>query len=439
MDFDSWQSRINSLSIYQSVKDNIINFFRYFSNDSSFSFIKIEEEKIINSLNNINNYRTVTICMDAEFQTTLVGENSNFISYENFFGNQAARFPRELGMLFFLKDSDNFWFYVGHIFVNFNGLTNYGFDEIDTRLIESTFSTVTDKTFQNMERNEEVFRLDKILDELLDKHMYQNENKFNKTINRIIDDFQDNFIFNNFLRDDTKVNLINKLHGLKSKSNFNEVEREIKYIKRPLSKVQYEIYGRYLLDEYYERFLTNQTLYWNDKLVLERLKLLDGKETIFFNILSKLSEESIYLVKGMMDFQALKNMYRLIFNTKKDKIKFENYYDIEFFNGISNNLFKSSRLEETYNNLIKTKIYNDNAKELFSEIKRNIGGKAHNPIADSLFTIVVAIVINLALNDFFSKDKGLKQKGGSNSYVKYLKYKKEYLNIKKKTYDNPYL
>ena len=334
MNFDSWQKRINNLAIYPIVKENIISFFRYFSNDESLSFITIDDDKLIASLNNINHYRTITICMDAEFQTTLVGENSNYIAYENFFGNQAARFPRELGMLIFLKDNENIWYYIGHIFINFNSLTNYGFDEIDTRLVESKFSTVTERTFQNMEDNEQVFKLDTLLDDLLNENLFKNERRFNSTVDEIIDELQNNFIFNNFLRNDSKQNIINKLYSLKSKSNFREVEKEIKYIKRPLSKVQFEIYGRYLLNELYERFLNNQNLYWNDRLVKTRLQLIDGKETIFFNTLAKLSEEAIYLVKGMMDFQALRNMYRLIFNTKKEKIKLENYYDIEFFNGV---------------------------------------------------------------------------------------------------------
>ena len=434
MDFEVWADEVNNIQMYSSLKDNIINFFKYFSEKDNHSFIRITNEKIIKALNNINHYRTLTICLDAEFQTTIVGQNSKFITYENFFGHEVGRFLRELGMLFFVKDNDNFWFYIGHIFVNFNNLVNYGFKEIDTRLVESKFATVTDRTFQNMVQDEKIFRLDSIIDDLDNEKLFNNINKFNKTVDDIIWDLKDNFIFNNFLREETKQNIIQRLNYLKSKNNFKEVQKELKFIKRPLSKVQYEIYGRYLLDDYYDIFSRLNNMYWNDRLVRDRLKIIENKETLFFSLLSKLSEETIYLIKGMMDFQAIKNMYRLIFNTNKEKIRLENYYDIETFNGISNQLFGSSQLEETYKNLIKTKIYRKYAKNLFDEILKKIGKKAHNPVVDSLFSIVVAVVMNLGLNSFF--DKELNLTGGSlkNKNIKYLekymRYKNEYLNLK---------
>jgi hypothetical protein len=119
-----------------------------------------------------------------------------------------------------------------------------------------------------------------------------------------------------------------------------------------------------------------------------------------------------------MDLIALRNMSMLIQN---EDIDFEHYYDIETFNGFSNFQYKSSQLENTYKGLIETNIYKTIAKPFFDNIIDDIGDKAHNPATDSFFTIVVAVTMNLIINDYPENKKG-----------GYSKYKSRYLSLKNK-------
>lgn len=136
-------------------------------------------------------------------------------------------------------------------------------------------------------------------------------------------------------------------------------------------------------------------------------------------LMESIIKDSILVIKGKQDIIAIKNSFTLVLNRSGPTM--DNNYDIETFNGFSKNMFDSSQLEETYKNIIKYDSYHQtNAKAIFDEIKKDIGDKAHNPVVDSLFTIVVAVVINIGLNEFFSKKRMI---GGTNDRFKYIIYK----------------
>lgn len=425
MEINNWVQNINMLEIQnEKIKNDIISFFKDFGHNNSFNFLKINNINVVNALNNINNYKPITICLDIEFQNAITNDD-RFISYQNFFGDNSVRFIRELGILFFIRDIDNFWYYLGHIFVNFNSLKYYGFNDLDLKLIESHYSTVSEKTLYKMEINEKVFHLEYDLENL--KANINDHKKVVKIIDKIVEKFKDNYIFTHFLKKDIQDNIINKLKNIKNLENDRDINYDLKYITKTLYRIQFEVYGKYLDKEIRKKFVKSASLYWNDKNVITRL--LDKNDKNFLSQLNILSNSSLFLVKGMMDFTAIKNMYRLVFKINKEPIKLDHYYDIETFNGFSNLMFKSSQLEDTYKGLTKTKIYNDDIKLIFNDIKSTIGEKAHNPLADSLFTIIVAVIINYGLNDYF--DEQLKSnQGGGIIYKNFIKYKNEYLRLK---------
>ena len=60
-------------------------------------------------------------------------------------------------------------------------------------------------------------------------------------------------------------------------------------------------------------------------------------------------------------------------------------------------MFGNAKLETTYKGLIKSKLYHNVFKNFFTKIMKQIGEKAHNPVTDSLFTIIIALMINSIL------------------------------------------
>ena len=428
MDMFEWTSKMNSIKINDSIRNNIIKFFKKFSSNQSFSFIKVEDDDMILAFNNINNYKPVSICLDAEFQTTLIKkkEKDKYIHTVNYNDDLSAKFIREIGMLFFIKDMNNNWYYIGSIFLNFNSLEKYGFNINYLRSIGSKYSTVTDKTYKEMLQNETDFNLDLMVAPLQNEDLFQDKKEFSKQMHIIIGKLKSNYLFNKILDRDHRAKILNSFNKILEMNNYNDVLKELKYIKKQLYNIQFDIYGEYLNDSLLVNLKKTHKLYWSDKLVKERLVLVNRNEKLFFEILSNLARDSIFILKGVMDIAAIKNTSMLI--TKK-AIEIENYYNIETFNGFSRNLYNSSQLEETYNNLIKSHIYQTKAKQFFEQISSNIGDKAHNPLVDSLFTIIVAITINLGLNKYFGEiDKN--QFGGNLYYREYIKLKNRYLQLK---------
>lgn len=142
-----------------------------------------------------------------------------------------------------------------------------------------------------------------------------------------------------------------------------------------------------------ELVLYQNKIYWDDPLVKERtLNLQQAKE--FLNLFLSLSNKSIFVLKGQSDIKVIKNQYFSFFNIVKHNI-FKNIYDIELFNGFSNFFFGRATLEKTFIGLTELPIYKQCA--FFNKYISNL--KAHNPVSDSFYTIVVAVIINLVLLD----------------------------------------
>lgn len=423
MNINEWINKLNSIKINDILRDNIIIFFTKFRSPESLSFIKVEDIDMIAAFNNVNNYKPLSICLDIEFQSTLLKKKNKYISTINNAGHQTAKFIRELGMLFFIKDISN-WYYIGSIFLNFNSLEHYGFNINKLRLIGSKYATVTKETYNEIVKSETAFNLDQLITPLQDKQLFNNHQQYIKNIYDTIKELKSNYLFNKILKKQIREKILDILKKIMEYDDFNDVDRELKYIKKQLYNIQYDIYGEYLDDVILNKFITTHRLYWTDKLVKKRVALTNNKEKLFFAVFSDLLKDCILIVKGGMDIIAIKNMSNLI---SHNVIDIENYYDIETFNGFSRALYGSSQLEETYNRLIKTNIFSSTAKEFFDQISSNIGNKAHNPLVDSLFTIIVAITINLGLNKYFGK---LDQRGGNFHYEQYIKLKNKYTMLK---------
>ena len=441
MDIKTWKNKINQLSFNENIKNNIITFFENFHHKTSLSLIPIIDPKLINAFNNINNYKPLSICLDIEFQSAIIDDMNDidtndvkgkYILHETIKNEKTGKFIREIGMLFFIKDQNYNIYYIGNIFLNFKSLTEFGFSLDNIKLIGVKYATVTDKTYNKMNNLENEFHIDSLIEPLYQKTLFENKKQYKSELTKIINILSNNYLFNNLLKQNTKDNIFNILHKLLTidefdEFNFDNLLKELKYIKKQLNGIQYEIYSKYLNLTGKKSFNQLNDLYWNDKLVKERLKIINTKYDLFMDLFKRLSFDSILILKGKMDIIALKNMYALIFN--KNDLIIEHYYDIETFNGFSSMHFNGSQLEDTYKNLIKYEIYEQIAKPLFDQIMVNIGNKAHNPVVDSLFTIVVAIIINLGLNEYFSKQNNIN--GGKGHYTEYIKYKNKYSQLKK--------
>lgn len=380
MDLGIWTHKINNLNVPTNIKETLITFFTNFKLHNSLNFIKINKDTILKSLNNINNYKHILFAMDAEFQT-----NINDLKY-----------VRELGMLIFVRDKGGMYYYVGHIFVNFFSVVKFGVNIDNLRPVYTTYATVTDKIRKEMEDNENVFMMDRFVNGLDDNKLFRDRNEWTRKVDDVIEKINNDWIYNNILNDGLKKSVIVSLNFIRKDKNFNNVCKEINMLKKKLMKVKFDIFGQDIKGTpLYDNFLKSHQLYWNDMYVLKRIELLDGKHELFFDLFSKLSDSSMFMVKGVQDFDALNNTLSLF---KYDiKLNFKSYYDIEIFNGLSNYLYNSSQLETTYENIIKLKVYKQFAKPIFDVIMHNVGNRAHNPVADSLFTIIVAVTMNIVL------------------------------------------
>lgn len=142
-----------------------------------------------------------------------------------------------------------------------------------------------------------------------------------------------------------------------------------------------------------ELVLYQNKIYWNDPLVKERiLDIPQAKD--FLNLFLSLSDNSIFVLKGQSDIKVIKNQYFSFFNVIKHEI-FKNIYDIELFNGFSNFFFGRATLEKTFIGLTQLPIYKKCT--FFDKYISNL--KAHNPVSDSFYTIIVAVIINFILLD----------------------------------------
>ena len=95
MNYNTWKSKINELELNSDLRDNITTLFSKYSHKDSFSFIPITDKKLVDSFNNVNNYKPLTICLDIEFQSAIV-KGSKYIHTDRVHNEKKAKFIREL-------------------------------------------------------------------------------------------------------------------------------------------------------------------------------------------------------------------------------------------------------------------------------------------------------------------------------------------------------
>lgn len=304
--------------------------------------IKIEDHKTVNAFRNINFNKPITVCFDIEFQHMLADYQSGYyLSRERSLGETSAPFIRELGMLIFIHPYDE---QLKDREVWFLGTIFVNFppltvDVLETRLLVPDNLTVTDETL--------------------------------KKINLIFDKY--------FFIDDG--------------SNYDLYEQFCSSSSDP-KKIKYFIFGNMLDNERKKAFIDIYNLYYADELVIERINKIRDQEQNFLRLFSNIGKKCMFVVKGKVDIDAVQNSCKL-YNV--DKVPFYNVYDIELFNNFSHMISSSAKLEDTYKALVKTTAF----KELNKKVFHYENQKAHNPVFDSLMTIVVAIIINIGLNNYF--------------------------------------
>jgi hypothetical protein len=134
-------------------------------------------------------------------------------------------------------------------------------------------------------------------------------------------------------------------------------------------------------------------LYWTDEQVKGRtLNKSNAKK--FLNLFLELVNFSMCVVKGQGDVRVIQNQYNLMFGKPVSTNSFKKIYDVEIYNELSSYFFKGAKLETTFVNLIEIEKYKNN----ISFFKKHLASlEAHNPVADSIFTIVVAAIMNMVL------------------------------------------
>jgi len=205
------------------------------------------------------------------------------------------------------------------------------------------------------------------------------------------------------------------LDEIKQTKNKSEIQRKIKLIKQRLRKIPFAIYRKYLKDNKRKIFDLQYDLYYKDPLVKERL-MDKGAEKEFVNSFIDLSRKSCFIVKGTRDLDAMNNIASIL--KTKNNFDFNHIYDIELFNGFSKIKFGNAQLEKTYDGLIQMPIYKKNKTDL-EVILGSIGGVAHNPVMDSYYTLVVALIINVGMNDCFPNISQLE--GGDPTLINFKK------------------
>ncbi len=429
--YNDWSKKINKIKItsqtfQDKVLPNIKKMIKKFGKE--YSIIKIEDDKLNRALNNIGNKHKTIVTFDIEFQSMLLSRDDRYVSYETIFDKYAAPFIREFGAIIFIKDDNDSWYYVGKIFVNFPSLYTLGIDLPYIRYLTSNYTTTTRGTQKLMEDNDTNFNVNHILDKLLDKKLFQKKNDYMEFVKKIERRFKNHYLIQEFIEDYRLQNILNVFKSIKNAWDYEYIEQKVNQIKRYLSSLPFNIYGKYLRQSYKEIVYDQYDLYWKDSMVKQRL--INKKDAVqFIDILHDIGKYSYLVVKGRRDLDALNNTYMMVNNTNKTYLQFNYMYDVETFNGLSGIHYKGAKLETTYQGMIQEKIYKEHAKSFFDKLIKDIGEDAHNPLVDALFTIVVGATINLIINDYYGNQKG----GQINKYLlNSQKYLNQYIKLKLK-------
>lgn len=383
-----WQQDYNNIELSEHLENNLRNpLYKFIEKFVTPNIILITDNILTNSLNLVGGYQPLIISFDIEFQNAIMKNHKEYYSEPTLMGDKSVSFIREFGGIIFLK-GNNKWYYLGNLLFNFANVEKYKVNSLNIRLTHSKYSTVTEDTKNKMMLNEQAFN---IID--LPK-------------NEIVK----NWLFNKFYNEDERKHIISLL----VKDQLSEQENN--YINKKLQNINFNTYGIYLNSWYQNILKTQQKLYYGDKLVKDRI-LGNKDEHNFMDLFGVLSKYTYFVVKGKRDMEAIINSQKLIKN--KSNITFKSIYDIEIFNKMSQNIYGNAQLETTFNGLIKTNIYKDNFAAFFDPL---LSGDAHNPMTDSLWTIIVALCIANGTNEYLS-DK-------NNYTLEYEKYKKKYIELK---------
>lgn len=430
-EFDKIIDQIKSRNFVNHMVPTIKHFVKKFC--KTFDIIKIDNDELNKSLDNIGGFNRLIISFDIEFQSMIVPKTNNYISFPTIFKNNAASFVKEFGLIMFIRDDKRNWFYIGHIFVNFPGLTTFDINLSHTRYFPSLYATVSDKTKELMEQNDKYFYLDYSIDMF---ELYDTSQNYLNLVNKIEQIFQQSDLVNEFIDDKNRKLLFEIINKIKKSypDNINYIKHAITELKKIIKDVPFNIYGKYIDNNKLKKIFYNQSkLYWNDPLVKSRL--IDKKSAkMFLDMFNTLSDNTYYIVKGKRDIEALNNTFMLLHDSKKSDMDLKYIYDIEIFNQLSNRFFGGAKLEMTYEGMTNSPIYKHTSQTFFNKLTHIIGETAHNPVTDSLFTVIVAVTINLILNSYFATfDKYMYGSGDKDYEYKYKKYKEKYLSVKNKS------
>jgi len=334
-------------------------------NKKNIKLIKLNDSQLNNSLNMIC-FRDIILAYDIEFQNYIYNKPNYIINNTILFNN--IMLPRELGILIFIKDyQTKEWYYITDILINFPIYKQIK----KISLITSKYSTITDKNIKMMEKNELIF--------------------------------MDDFFIELYL---TKLNRLDKLD----------------YFLNNKQQMLFEIVYDLLPNNYKKYFIKQLNIYTNDSLVKKRI-LSKNKSIQFMKLFSSLLKYSVCVVKGSNDINSLINLCQ-IYNIDSTNFKQIIKYDIEIFNGLSKKLYGDAKLYTTFSNLKNSQYYINNLHEL-QFIFDSISNKEHNPVFDSIMTLIISLIINIILFNYLDNTTqfGGKYKLKFIDYVYFNKYK----------------
>jgi hypothetical protein len=161
--------------------------------------------------------------------------------------------------------------------------------------------------------------------------------------------------------------------------NFPRIVKKYKDLsfsigKREIGDTLEKVWKLYLQDEW----VKNRTITPNKTWVYAFMKLLN---------------KSLSVVKGNMDLLAINNLCRTKVHTS--------VYDIAMFNDKFRSMCKNAELEESYFCLLEKDYVDKELTNFFTTIYDDLKLKtneAHNPLVDSFYTLVVAVVMSKLQN-----------------------------------------
>jgi len=366
----------------------------------------INDVLVNKGLDYIANFNKIIVTFDIEFHNVVQSSNNNNNNNKTDSGligmtkseKLVSPFVREIGVIFLAKDVTNKWNFLGILFVNFNN----DYKSNDVIYILSKYATVTNSSKKIMMKGDEYFNIQEIINKIIQTNNNSQINNLKNKSQEIKMALKKTFIKNTLGNHDYEVLKVFLGYLSSNVENFKQTSDNIKNI---IKDVPYTITRSALNAEETTIFNKQMQTYYTDKLVVNRT-IRKEDERDFFNLLIQIDKQTCFLVKGKMDFIALKNSYYAL-HKNSCPIKFNYVYDIEIFNKLSNDKYGSAQLENTFNGMSKTTLYKKYIKDLIEKILNIITNdsnsqvKAHNPVIDSLYTLAIALTVNINLINSF--------------------------------------